>query len=1077
MKMSNHFLLLLILLGISSLEADLGEKDAIEIQIGIPIEYDKEKNYFKFTKTEQGDSYIVFKFMKDRPETYLIDQNNQKKKIESDEHEYYYTKIENTGTYYIETKCHSIFCEIGDKFSIAIFGNYTEIIDFNRNYYYQPISLTYLSIYLGDIRYKVTNLKEDITIVFKNFQSIGGYFPYDPENPLKPGTPYPDASKVTIFEVLDINENKSYKNLKIFNFKKKHEYIMTIRCFKRYDFYQEINEFIYSNFLFFPIKNSNIKKITGEEGFFISDEIIYGVVNSNNTKEFYLYVEEMEGTLIYYSKTEENIDDIFSNSDKFFKLIFGNDNYIHFNKEDKQNIVFFILPNHYGSKIKLYLADEIIRDYRPSYNIPANSAKIINLKEIGKKDLILNYILTYKSEYKNMRITFSNENESTDYIIQNYLSLPIFVKSDKDKDCTITTSYYSPKFAFFGAENPYLFNTFFNYVINAENINLNNYVNLTQMNLRINSKYLPWYEFYNFYLNQLDVKLNIFIRQLYGGSEIYECNADDFNQKILDNLMTPISNVKCKNKKSLLNRLWTLDGTKIISGYLSPDSYFDVYVEIKNDQNTVINLSPFMIEALHYNNSAKYLKKDIKYTLNFELDHLIKLEPGFNAEIEITNGQQTYKLNSQNQTATISGHSFTIKSNNDAMVYFLGKISNGYSQKLIDFENNKGKIVKISNCSEGLIMDFGFENYYPSIIPMENRVRSDKIVYLDNIYDKLKIKLVQNEKFYIYGREEDLNQLKIEYIEKNINNPNNDYNIFLIPGNNEDNTLIINTHNLTDVYEDLVFCQKDTTIKLSYTFSENESYIILTDSNYTNEKRVFPLFRGDNKLTFKTNKQVIFTYSFYDETDKIYNNERDYYLRSVLDELKIEEIVNKNNKDNIIKIKFNANYKQSSTRYIIIIAQKNNVNTLDNFKDPCFIVDSLNKKPQGVLIDVIYDIGESSPIEAEVDISNILHDSNNYVMNIISQELRFEKRIRFYEPKEFTHTGKEVPSDSTDKSDINDKENNEDGIKGSSLALAIITPVLSIIIIILIIIITINKKRKGSFSADIEGLAPLNKLS
>ena len=27
----------------------------------------------------------------------------------------------------------------------------------------------------------------------------------------------------------------------------------------------------------------------------------------------------MEGTLIYYSKTEENIDDIFSNSDKFFK--------------------------------------------------------------------------------------------------------------------------------------------------------------------------------------------------------------------------------------------------------------------------------------------------------------------------------------------------------------------------------------------------------------------------------------------------------------------------------------------------------------------------------------------------------------------------------------------------------------------------------------------------------------------------------------------------------------------------------------------------------------------------------------
>ena len=41
------------------------------------------------------------------------------------------------------------------------------------------------------------------------------------------------------------------------------------------------------------------------------------------------------------------------------------------------------------------------------------------------------------------------------------------------------------------------------------------------------------------------------------------------------------------------------------------------------------------------------------------------------------------------------------------MVYFFCKISNNkIKQKLIDFENNKGKIVKISNCREGLIMDF-----------------------------------------------------------------------------------------------------------------------------------------------------------------------------------------------------------------------------------------------------------------------------------------------------------------------------------------------------------------------------------
>ena len=56
------------------------------------------------------------------------------------------------------------------------------------------------------------------------------------------------------------------------------------------------------------------------------------------------------------------------------------------------------------------------------------------------------------------------------------------------------------------------------------------------------------------------------------------------------------------------------------------------------------------------------------------------------------------------------------------------------------------------------------------------------------------------------------------------------------------------------------------------------------------------LFRGDNKLTFKANKQVIFTYSFIDETDKLYDEERDYYSRSVLDELTIEEIIDKKKK-------------------------------------------------------------------------------------------------------------------------------------------------------------------------------------
>ena len=281
----------------------------------------------------------------------------------------------------------------------------------------------------------------------------------------------------------------------------------------------------------------------------------------------------------------------------------------------------------------------------------------------------------------------------------------------------------------------------------------------------------------------------------------------------------------------------------------------------------------------------------------------------------------------------------------------------------------------------------------------------------------------------------------------------------MIPGNNEDNTLILEADGLTNVVQDFAFCQNDTILKLAYTLKRNESFTTITNSNYTYEQRGLNLFEGDNKLTFKTNKPVVFTYSFYDEIDSYYYSSRDYILRSVLDELTIEEIVDKNNEDNIIKIKFNPNYKQSSTRYIIIIAQKNNEYTLDKFKDLCTIVDLLNKKPQGVLSDVIYDIGETTTIEAEVDISSILHDNNVYVMNIISQELRFYKKIHFYEPKEFTL----------------EKANGGNKLSGYFLAFVIVVPILSVIIIILVIFIILIK-RKGTSSSEIESLAPLTKI-
>ena len=1062
MQMSKHLLLLLLISSISNLEVGLDEKEAIELKIGSKLEYDKEKNYFKFLYDTPGYSYLFFYFPEVRPGMYVTDPKNERNKMNSS-YRYLYTKLEYTGTYFFEIQCHSYLCELGGQFSAAVLGNYTKEIDLSQSYYRQPIDLSDQEQYFGSIRYKVSGIKQDTIIYFMNLRNYNdGYFPYDPENP---DSSYPYSNNLTIFEVSDIAARKTYKNLKYFEFKTEHEYIITIHCFKTYHLSYEYN---YPNYIFFSIIRSNAKTITGEGDFIMSNDIIYGGVNSNNQKDLYLLADrEMDGMIIYYAKTDENINDIFNDINKFSNLTFQNNTNIQIRKKEKQSTIFFVFPynSYYSSKIKLYIVNEIIEKYSPSYFIPANTTKMIYFEDREKMQLYgtFNYIITYKSQCKNMRISFSNDNEMTDYIIQNYLPLSIYV-SKSDKDCTITISSYTPKFAFFGAENPYIFNAFYNYVINSMGfINFNNYVKLTQMNARFSSKYIPWYEFYNAYLNKLNLKLNIYIRQLYGGSELYECNADDFNERQLNPLMTPISNVKCKNKKSLFNRLWSLDGTRIISGYLTPDSYYDIYVEINNDENHVINLSPIMLETYGINNNAKYLKKDIVYKLNFELDHLIKLEPGFDAEIVITDGKQKLTINSKNPTVPVTGKSYSIKSNNDAMVYFFGRQINGYKQLAIDIEKSKGKIIKIKNCNGELKMDFGFENYSFSSFLMRTRIRDDGVVYLDNIYDKKKVELVPNEKFYIYGDKGFIDNLEIEYIDENLNNKNNDYNIFLIPANNKNNSIIINTHKLDTVITDFKFCQKDTIFNFSLT-SEREKYEVINDFNAVYLKNL-ELFNGDNKLTFQTNKPFIFTYSFFDEIDHSFmRNEVYYNERSVFDELIIDEIYDKNNKDNIIKIKFYPNYKQSSTRYIILIAQKNNENTLDNFKDPCFIVDLLNRKPKGVLTDVIYDVGETNLIEAEVDISNIIYDKKEYIINIISQELRFDKKINFYEPKEFTHPGKK---------DINDGDEDEDKEgepKNYSLALSVVTPILCIIIIGLVLFIFLLK-RKGSSSKDIESLS------
>ena len=400
---------------------------------------------------------------------------------------------------------------------------------------------------------------------------------------------------------------------------------------------------------------------------------------------------------------------------------------------------------------------------------------------------------------------------------------------------------------------------------------------------------------------------------------------------------------------------------------------------------------------------------------------------------------------------------------------------------------SKGKIIKISNINgerEQFYIDFGFENYFPTNIIMEKRIRDNGVLYLDNLYEKMKVKLVPNEKLYIYASTDQIKSINIEYIDKNLNNANNDYNIFLIPNNNEANSLIINTAQDDIIIADLHFCKSDTTLKLSFLGNENETEYTYTKDTLTEKEREFRLFQGDNKMTFRTNQPVVFSYSYLDYIDEnlFVKNEAYWEERKVLNDLKIEEIKDKDI-NNIMKIKFKPNYKQSSTRYIILVAQKNSENTLDNFKDPCFVTRLLNQRPEGVTVDVIYDVGDKDSIDAEVRISSILSNTNEYIVTIISQELRFKKKINFYEPKEFRHE-KEEDRDSSETSDSSETPETDpskpsgDGNENNntSLALAVTLPIIGVLIIVIVVLIIIFK-RKGVGSNEIEQMSKLNDMT
>ena len=189
-------------------------------------------------------------------------------------------------------------------------------------------------------------------------------------------------------------------------------------------------------------------------------------------------------------------------------------------------------------------------------------------------------------------------------ITQNTISIPIYV--DKcDKEIKIKIKTYKPRYVFFAALNNNLLNSYFN--LSSEmtsNSDAEILIILLQfpLNLRINTDLFNFNEFLNIYLYQSKANSNIYIKNLYGETDFYECNAESIDKNDLSIITKSINN--CKNKRSILNRIYDANGTKLITGHVDHNSFLDILIDFKDTSNN-IKMVPLIMGL--YRNIFKYI--------------------------------------------------------------------------------------------------------------------------------------------------------------------------------------------------------------------------------------------------------------------------------------------------------------------------------------------------------------------------------------------------------------------------------------------------------------------------------------
>ena len=739
------------------------------------------------------------------------------------------------------------------------------------------------------------------------------------------------------------------------------------------------------------------------------------------------------------------------------------DNEYNFNLSNSSKYGIIVTLPQFNNNIssKVAIADNILHDLKDEkINISKGKTQIININNITEENLLglYNSITTYKSSEKNMIFIKDEDTTNSDFLFHNSQLSPVFINNSNEKDINIEIKTYYPKYAYFDAINPKIFKEYLsNFAKNYWNFEFRDLKEVFPLNIRVNSNLNTFYDFFNLYYYNFKENINLYIYQYYGETDLYECNIDLIKNNNLSVLQNPI--LFCDGKNSIFNKLITIKDKKLFSGYIRHNSYFDIYLDFNddNDNNKKITISS-LSKGIN-NSTSKYLKKDVEYIIDFPLNHLIKLDPKFNAEITLYNdNNDNITLNSTKTTAELEGNNYKIKSNENTMIYFYGKLFKNIKQKKIDIINKNIQIS--SNKKIFFTIDIGFEGYNPLNIELftDSKIRENTIIHIDNIYEKIKQNnsLVENENLYLYYTINDNNNYTLNDIEIIINetddnmnnNKNNEYNLNVISAQDKNKSLILYNLNIQEIIYQVNFCKSDQIVTMYYE-AQSQSENIL-EFNKTNNTYIKLLDKYGTKIKFESDEDFVFSYSYKDYADqKIDKYDNWKNERKVL---KIFEINNIAFNNGMLKIQFNSNYKNSLTRYIIIIAEEKEDNNIENFSNPCFITKLVINEQKKVTIVNKFDIGEKETIDVEVNMTGIYKKDNKYIMNIISQELRFDKKINYYKPKNFT------------KTDDSKKESKDDSNSKAYIAVIVILGV----VILLIIIFFIFRYCKGRKKNDVK---------